>query len=914
RSFSNLPSVSTASSGASLAASSTATSTSAASVSASTSTSTSISTSVSSSSIPVLLAATAPAASDLDDSFGSFDGDADADVNPGRRLSHRHADYASGNLRDASVGADKSARSLAAPSPSTARTGTLRTSTRSLRIGRSASAMRAPAAASTPHFGAGAVTTPARPPSQQQTAIPTGLGATRRAVSRAQSATRPRVRRQSQPAESLGSMHTQLQSRSVGAAAMTAMSPSATLTPTSLVTPTSVSPSPRGDSSSTITAASMTRGSLRGRGGGNSGGRADGTALPLRERRSASKIHVRNIFSEGCGSTSTNDDDDRGYDPAYADSHQPPADRRRSITRLPSAGSTAVEHTPTYTTITTVNHITSDKDASKTLRVNTRTRDPSRLSRAARNGEMTAPPLSPLRSGLMMRFSRQSVHAPASASASASASSPRRTQAVRQRDRSLARASPSSAASASAVKHQSQGESRSASSLATVPPSTSGSSSRSATPATRSAATPLRKSFGHPNLSISPPLPSTVHTQVQAYAHAPAHAASARQSPPTRRQSRVIRPSPSGVTSGVHAALAALDQAYQFSTAVAPDTDDAILGERTAHSRASRAVNLASAAASASEDYADVRSPLRNDHYLYRWVNNETTTSLQAPRSRSHSRSRTRSERPRAAPSLIASARPVASAPQVVKGMIFDPQRMCWVKLPTSRLSDSYARRDGLGYANGTGGAQEGGGGEGEDEDEDDDPFRDLPDLEDKPSRGRCESSNTNRAADDGQMGSSAVAIGSSSLVRTLSSNHDRDEDRLHGLHHEYKQKRDDDENYNDDNDDDDDEHTSDDDSDDWSNAIPEEFDVGPEFIRRQRLEEEKWRRKVRKWVGEERIADMAATGPDSWRWAVRSVVAVPDLAPADAGQQDADQMATQRLARPQSGAGTAVTAIAGPM
>ncbi|OAX77572.1 hypothetical protein ACJ72_08128 [Emergomyces africanus] len=54
--------------------------------------------------------------------------------------------------------------------------------------------------------------------------------------------------------------------------------------------------------------------------------------------------------------------------------------------------------------------------------------------------------------------------------------------------------------------------------------------------------------------------------------------------------------------------------------------------------------------------------------------------------------------------------------------------------------------------------------------------------------------------------------------------------------------------------------------SDEW--PITEEFDVGPEFIKRQRAEEEKWRRKVGKWV----TADRTALG-DGWRWAIRDLV-----------------------------------------
>jgi hypothetical protein len=67
------------------------------------------------------------------------------------------------------------------------------------------------------------------------------------------------------------------------------------------------------------------------------------------------------------------------------------------------------------------------------------------------------------------------------------------------------------------------------------------------------------------------------------------------------------------------------------------------------------------------------------------------------------------------------------------------------------------------------------------------------------------------------------------------------------------------------------DDRSGEDSSDEW--PITEEFDVGPEFIRRQRAEEEKWRRKVSKWVSEDR----SKLG-DGWRWAIRDL-ARPDLA-----------------------------------
>lgn len=56
--------------------------------------------------------------------------------------------------------------------------------------------------------------------------------------------------------------------------------------------------------------------------------------------------------------------------------------------------------------------------------------------------------------------------------------------------------------------------------------------------------------------------------------------------------------------------------------------------------------------------------------------------------------------------------------------------------------------------------------------------------------------------------------------------------------------------------------------SDEW--PITEEFDVGPEFIKRQRAEEEKWRRKVDRWV----VHDRDKLDGD-WRWAIRCLVGI---------------------------------------
>lgn len=66
--------------------------------------------------------------------------------------------------------------------------------------------------------------------------------------------------------------------------------------------------------------------------------------------------------------------------------------------------------------------------------------------------------------------------------------------------------------------------------------------------------------------------------------------------------------------------------------------------------------------------------------------------------------------------------------------------------------------------------------------------------------------------------------------------------------------------------------HASGHSGDEWT--VAEEFDVGPEFVRRQRNEEDRWKRKVEKWLRteEEAFAD-DIDGPGGWRWAIRDLV-----------------------------------------
>ncbi|KAJ5929404.1 hypothetical protein N7454_007252 [Penicillium verhagenii] len=146
---------------------------------------------------------------------------------------------------------------------------------------------------------------------------------------------------------------------------------------------------------------------------------------------------------------------------------------------------------------------------------------------------------------------------------------------------------------------------------------------------------------------------------------------------------------------------------------------------------------------------------------------------------------------PKPAPALISNVGSVNNA-QAVGGMVFDPQRMCWL-----RATPLASGRQG----------------EIAPEDEDD-VFAGLDDLDD---------------------GTTGIKRDTEPVARPTP-NTARDDP------------------------------SADDSSD--EGPITEEFDVGPEFIRRQRAEEDKWRRKVDKWIGFDR-----GDGDTHWRWAIRDLV-----------------------------------------
>ncbi|KAK3320942.1 hypothetical protein B0T19DRAFT_253766 [Cercophora scortea] len=136
-------------------------------------------------------------------------------------------------------------------------------------------------------------------------------------------------------------------------------------------------------------------------------------------------------------------------------------------------------------------------------------------------------------------------------------------------------------------------------------------------------------------------------------------------------------------------------------------------------------------------------------------------------------------------PALITNIGPTKGV-QVVGGMVFDPQNMCWLKLAPQTTANKAEASDPMDGFNAL--------------EDDEDVFKDIPDLED----------HTMESSEGGPRRVSDI-------------------------------------------------------KDDW--LVGEEFDVGPEFVRRQREEEERWRKKCHLWVSGH------GDRGDAWKWAIRDIV-----------------------------------------
>lgn len=176
---------------------------------------------------------------------------------------------------------------------------------------------------------------------------------------------------------------------------------------------------------------------------------------------------------------------------------------------------------------------------------------------------------------------------------------------------------------------------------------------------------------------------------------------------------------------------------------------------------------------------------------------------------------------PKPAPALITN---VGSSTgfQVVGGMVFDPHRMCWLKMAPSQQQNppSSSLRGGVSTLQ---------------LDEEEDVFAGLEDLKEE---------DESRFSNPGGSGAPNS--------RKTSGTDPKEQDTDAGGGGES--------------------------SDEW--VVNEEFDVGPEFVKRQRHEEERWRRKVEKWLRHPTALDARGMGVvtaiersrEAWRWTIRDI------------------------------------------
>jgi hypothetical protein len=156
-----------------------------------------------------------------------------------------------------------------------------------------------------------------------------------------------------------------------------------------------------------------------------------------------------------------------------------------------------------------------------------------------------------------------------------------------------------------------------------------------------------------------------------------------------------------------------------------------------------------------------------------------------------------------------------AGGVQVVGEMVFDPRRMCWLKMAPTSMA-----RDGRG--------PDSGGVSSVQLEDEEDVFAGLEDLK--------EEDETGRSSYGGAGGGLVVRAGEGVRQVSGTTNGDGSGDEL-------------------------------------GPVLGEEFDVGPEFIRRQRAEEEKWRRKVEGWLRAQESMHVDVDVFSGWRWQIREIV-----------------------------------------
>lgn len=198
--------------------------------------------------------------------------------------------------------------------------------------------------------------------------------------------------------------------------------------------------------------------------------------------------------------------------------------------------------------------------------------------------------------------------------------------------------------------------------------------------------------------------------------------------------------------------------------------------------------------------------------------NNERPTSIPTPvQGLTHHQSGPPPSPPR--PALITNMAGAAQGVQVVGGMVFDPGRMCWLKMGRGGRRSSVA--GGATSNESTSNPMSPSVGDDDDDDQEEDPFKGIEDLKDTGPPGmELDTPGPNKKA----AGSDAVGASAG----------------------------------------------------DW--LVGEEFDLGPEFIRRQRDEEDVWRGRVAGWFAQgaedenARGAALVMEENEGWKWKIREI------------------------------------------
>ncbi|KAJ9653038.1 hypothetical protein H2198_007744 [Neophaeococcomyces mojaviensis] len=176
------------------------------------------------------------------------------------------------------------------------------------------------------------------------------------------------------------------------------------------------------------------------------------------------------------------------------------------------------------------------------------------------------------------------------------------------------------------------------------------------------------------------------------------------------------------------------------------------------------------------------------------------------------------------------------SGVQLVNGMVFDPRQMKWLKVAPNERGDS--------IRSGNGSVQL---------EEEEDVFAGLEDLkEESENMSSVHESKRDRSVSGIGVGDKTDHFNETTSNKRALGDDDHDNTQMSG-------------------------HNSS--SDEWGPGVAEEYDVGPEFVRRQRMEEDRWRRKVEKWMrSDDEVAAEEVEGLGGWRWAIREFVGVSGL------------------------------------